>query len=127
MAHEYGRIRILAIAKMLNEGERISISKILSRLESQYGIYADRKTIYTDLSAIGRFMPIDKKKGVNAGYKKCGADEPTVEVVRCKDCKHWECWRTSGEGSGDCKLDDVCTLATQHYDFCSYGERRTDG
>ena len=55
-------------------------------------------------------------------------DAPTVdavEVVRCKDCKHWKCWRSSGEGSGDCLLDEgYQTLATQHYDFCSYGERR---
>ena len=50
-----------------------------------------------------------------------------VEVVRCKDCKYWECWRNSGEGSGDCLLDEgYQTLATQHYDFCSYGERRND-
>ena len=48
-----------------------------------------------------------------------------VEVVRCKDCKYWECWRNSGEGSGDCHLDEgYATLATQHYDFCSYGERK---
>ena len=48
-----------------------------------------------------------------------------VPVVRCKDCKHWNCWRNSGEGSGDCLLDEgYATLATQHYDFCSYGERR---
>ncbi len=55
-------------------------------------------------------------------------DAPTVdavEVVRCKDCKHWVCWRGSGEGTGDCHLDEgYSTLATQHYDFCSYGEKR---
>ena len=55
-------------------------------------------------------------------------DAPTVdavEVVRCKDCKHWKCWRSSEEGTGDCLLDEgYQTLATRHYDFCSYGERR---
>ena len=52
-------------------------------------------------------------------------DNDVVPVVRCKDCKHWKCWRISGEGSGDCLFDEgYATLATQHYDFCSYGERR---
>ena len=51
-----------------------------------------------------------------------------VEVVRCKDCKHWNCWRNSNEGSGDCNLDEGYQyLATQHYDFCSYGERKDNG
>ena len=43
--------------------------------------------------------------------------------VRCKDCKHWECWRISGEGSGDCLLDIYGNLWNGN-DFCSYGEKR---
>ena len=78
---------------------------------------------------------IDANALVKIAEKRCGVvnikhidDMPTVdavEVVRCKDCKHWECWRSSGEGTGDCNLDEgYQTLATQHYDYCSYGERR---
>ena len=52
-------------------------------------------------------------------------ENDVVLVVRCKDCKHWKCWRISGEGTGDCLLDEgYAALATQHYDFCSYGERK---
>lgn len=45
----------------------------------------------------------------------------TVEVVRCKDCKHNSLKRMSG--------NTYCDLGmglSQLYDFCSLGERRTD-
>ena len=35
-----------------------------------------------------------------------------VEVVRCKDCKHWD--------FGDCYRQEL----TRPDDFCSYGERK---
>ena len=38
-----------------------------------------------------------------------------VEVVRCKDCKYWN--------NGDCYRLEL-SLPT---DFCSYGERKSDG
>ena len=59
-----------------------------------------------------------------------------VEVVRCKDCKHWH------EETGWCALhshfigrDGMACHPSQSSewkmfdanDFCSYGERRTDG
>ena len=46
-----------------------------------------------------------------------------VEVVRCKDCKHWE--HRIG-ASGACKrfsFEDY-TNWTSEDDFCSYGERK---
>ena len=65
-----GKIRILAVAKMLSEGRRINSSEILRRLDLQYDIQADRKTIYSDICAIDRFMPIDLIPGRCGGYKK---------------------------------------------------------
>lgn len=50
---------------------------------------------------------------------------PTIDavpVVRCKDCKHNSLKRMSG--------NTYCDLGMglfQLYDFCSLGERRTDG
>ena len=59
-----------------------------------------------------------------------------VEVVRCKDCKHWQeaddgrSWQMIGRTDGACRW-----LAEQHYaerymtegeHFCSYGERKDD-
>jgi hypothetical protein len=59
--------------------------------------------------------------------------EPTVdavEVVRCKDCKHWQ---PSGSMAGNreddlqpiggCEWANCCRKAN---DFCSYGEKRDD-
>ena len=46
-----------------------------------------------------------------------------VEVVRCKDCKHWD-----GLYSCDChKADENGTpIFMRESDFCSYGERRSE-
>ncbi len=46
-----------------------------------------------------------------------------VEVVRCKDCKHF----TEGMAIGMCKrLEDKPILPIRYDHFCSYGERRLD-
>ena len=50
--------------------------------------------------------------------ERCMDDIPTadvVEVVRCKDCKHWQ----DGGFSSYC----ICDGFTHSDDFCSYGER----
>ena len=62
------------------------------------------------------------------------AGQPTVdvvEVVRCKDCKHWSvdqygcvCNLHSEKENADYPAFEVQMLPT---DFCSYGERRSDG
>ena len=46
-----------------------------------------------------------------------------VEVVRCRDCKHWD----SGKNESDSW--ELCCLhvtGTEPEDFCSYGEREGD-
>lgn len=68
-------------------------------------------------------------------------DTPTadvVEVVRCKDCKHFmeytEEYRRNVEGAdGDCYLRIVCSNSLNEQlnavkcdDFCSYGKRKGD-
>ena len=47
-----------------------------------------------------------------------------VEVVRCKDCKHFSC-----HGACHCHAADEngTPIFVREEDFCSYGERRTDG
>ena len=49
------------------------------------------------------------------------------KVVRCKDCKHWDCLRDSREGQGYCLLESRGNRQIwtwHHNDFCSYGERK---
>ena len=59
----------------------------------------------------------------DAFYCACGvkADrktEPSIDIVRCKECKHW--WETTGANYGDCEHFALDTIADA---FCSYGER----
>ena len=46
-----------------------------------------------------------------------------VEVVRCRDCKHW---RYGYDCVGICTVDvpDIYGVQREDFDFCSYGERK---
>ena len=50
-----------------------------------------------------------------------------VEVVRCKDCKFWNCYGDEEKHKGECiELELDCCMYED--DFCSYGKRRdSDG
>ena len=51
------RIRLLAVERII--GKRpITMTQILNRLECEYNISADRKTIYQDIAALTLFMPV---------------------------------------------------------------------
>lgn len=79
MKSENSKIRVLAVAMMLRTGERMTTSKILRNLSAKYGITADRKTIYDDIYAINRFVPIESTPGRGGGYQ-------VVDVLgRCND------------------------------------------
>ena len=58
------------------------------------------------------------------------AIENIVEVVRCRDCKHWdEIEDTCGGGYCNHRcwfVLDAEPPIVNHSDFCSYGERRKD-
>ena len=51
-----------------------------------------------------------------------------VEVIRCKDCKHYVQFLQDNKGCR-CTIFSGCydrPYPTEPNDFCSYGERRTD-
>ena len=96
----------------------------------------DANALSESVSGIGK--DIKRPRAVELACLCLIAEAPTVdavEVVRCKDCKHWHeetgwCYHHShfigakGEAchpweSNDWKMFDAD-------DFCSYGERRTD-
>ena len=67
-------------------------------------------------------------------YKRDIDEAPTVEaveVVRCKDCKHYV-FPEDGDFLGECKNGRLAVSQSgeiypeENY-YCSYGERRTDG
>ena len=48
-----------------------------------------------------------------------------VEVVRCKDCKHYKPQKKSAHWEHRANYcNRIVTIKTQPYDFCSYGERK---
>lgn len=73
------KIRVLAIERMLANGQRLKCEEIQQVLEQKYEIYADRKTIYDDIAALDRFIPIESYPGQHGGFQR-------VDVLaRCKD------------------------------------------
>ena len=72
---ETDKIRLLAVERIIARGERVSTKQILRELELHYDIQADRKTIYTDLQAIDRFMPLEVTVGAGGGYKRINWEE----------------------------------------------------
>lgn len=64
------KIRVLAVYNMILRGRRLSAGQIQRELDLRYDIQADRKTIYNDLWAIDRFIPIDVKSGTGGGFQK---------------------------------------------------------
>ena len=50
-----------------------------------------------------------------------------VEVVRCKDCKHYMPQKKSAHWENRANYcNRIVTIKTQPYDFCSYGERKNE-
>ena len=48
-----------------------------------------------------------------------------VEVVRCKDCKHYRPQKKSAHWENRANYcNRIVTIKVQPYDFCSYGERK---
>ena len=67
-------------------------------------------------------------------FKAVGTKEidkaPTVdavEIVRCRDCKHYKPQKKSAHWENRANYcGRIVTIKTQPYDFCSYGERKDD-
>lgn len=63
-------------------------------------------------------------EGIEASVKRIFSEIPAVdavEVVRCKDCKHYHDFETHFDCNHVCGMDSV-----QPNDFCSCGERRAE-
>ena len=70
LGKEQSKVRVIAVYRMLSEGKVLSCATIAKRLYAQYGIVCDRKTIYRDVWAVNRIMPIEVVPGANGGYRR---------------------------------------------------------
>jgi predicted DNA-binding transcriptional regulator YafY len=66
---ENTKVRVLAVYRILSSSKvLVKSDDILRELKSHYGITADKKTIYSDVAAINRIMPVRSIAGKNGGY-----------------------------------------------------------
>ena len=67
---ECGKIRVIAVYRMILENDEITTRQIIKKLHDRYGIVCDRKTIFSDIAAIDHFIPIDVQQGAKGGIRK---------------------------------------------------------
>lgn len=72
LGRQHSKVRLLAVERMIDEGRKITIKEIQTRLFIEYGINASRPAIYSDLLAIEKFIPLESKTGPSGGYWKRG-------------------------------------------------------
>ncbi len=73
------KLRLLAVYNIILRGRRVTAGRIQRELELRYDIRANRKTIYADIRAIDRIVPIEVVAGRGGGY--CRLDV----IGRCED------------------------------------------
>lgn len=67
--------RILAVERILLRRKSVSTQELRSALLNEYGIDVDRKSIYDDMAALTRFLPIELERGAGkARYVIRGED-----------------------------------------------------
>lgn len=59
------------------------------------------------------------------------AEAPTIDIVRCKECRWFKKWKTIGRDDGYCGYarmtqDGLQYINTNPNDYCSMGERKSD-
>lgn len=68
MKKDDSKRRILALERIMLSGKPISLRGIISRLDSEYDIQVERKTVYADLADLTRYENIQV---VGAGRYTC--------------------------------------------------------
>lgn len=69
MGREFGKIRVIAVYRMILENDVITARQIIKNLQDRYGIVCDRKTIFSDIAAIDRFFRSMCSKGNTAVFE----------------------------------------------------------
>ena len=76
-----------------------------------------------NITKLARDMARDNCKSINV--KKNGKWKEFVAIVRCKDCKYFECWGPKGIEKFDCyRFIDSPPITPEWY--CAWGERKED-
>ena len=70
MSLEQTKFRVLVVERILSDGRKHTAEEIENTLFLRYGIKVDRKTIYHDIYAIDKVMPIEVIMGCKGGFRK---------------------------------------------------------
>lgn len=62
------KVRVIIIYRELMKGKKITTKQIIRLLKNRYGFVVDRKTIYSDIAAMNRIVPIRSIPGKNGGF-----------------------------------------------------------
>ena len=81
----------------------------------------DAAALIKEANSDGAYGYVDTKQIANA---------PTidaVEIVRCRDCKHYRPQKKSAHWENRANYcNRIVTIKVQPYDFCSHGERKNE-
>ena len=88
--------------------------------------YADVEWLKTEFDEANEicfvYLNIDSR-GAFEELKRIVEQAPSIDIVRCGECKHWIDDRKGQDDMGTCRLTHYFTNAD---DFCSYGEPKEE-
>ena len=107
---------------MANEKRLIDANELVDAIEDIDWYHVNAKGKLVDGANPANNTPIYKAFDIYNAIKNAPAVN-AVEVVRCKDCKHW---MYEYDDVGLCVTDvpDIDGVQRRANDFCSYGERK---
>lgn len=87
------RTRLLAIERMFQTGKALTVREILRRLELEYDVVAERKSVYADIAELTMFMNIVTfQKNQNYYYQLIDMNDPQAweGTHTDREVKKWE-------------------------------------
>lgn len=102
---------------------KLYATQVEHQIEGEILRVIQKMEVVADKEELLRALQYDRNQYFK-GYRDAISDHTLVKVVRCEVCKLW--CRNVGvvdSPNGHCFYHDI---DTNGYDFCSYGERRTD-
>jgi len=94
------------------------------------GDLIDRQAAIDTLNKLKIYRPLDSDRYVISDCLNKIVNLPSaqLEIIYCKDCKHYVLRALFGQSQGMCerlcKYDNSFSMLTEDDDFCSYAERR---
>ena len=67
---EDSKARLVAVTLMILRGKKMTAGDIMRELDLRHDIQVDRKTIYSDIAAIDKLIPVEVTSGKHGGYQR---------------------------------------------------------